>query len=219
VDKLLNLVECRSDVDALICCSWERGTVATVFDVAQYVLSKYAYLDAMKLQKLVYYSQAWRTVQSGVVLFEDPIKAYENGPVVGVLFFRHKGFRTVHPSTIGVGDPGALSVEESELVDSVLDVYGAMSAEQLSQLTHDELPWRAARPERGRGETITVRSMKEFYSAQLAHTPWAVPRLPQPWISYVRRSDLSAVLSTIDEPDDCSGLMSRVSRARAKISA
>lgn len=173
----------------------------------------------MKLQKLVYYSQAWRTVQSGVVLFEDSIKAYDNGPVVGVLFYRHKGYRTVYPELIGVGSPELLSSDEADLVDSVLEHYGNMSAEDLSELTHEELPWRAARPERGRGETITVSSMKEYYSAQLAHTPWLTPKLKQPWVSYVRRVDLSPILATVDQPDDCSGFVSRVARARTKITA
>ena len=34
----------------------------TVFDVANYILNKQGSMSAMKLQKLVYYSQAWSLV-------------------------------------------------------------------------------------------------------------------------------------------------------------
>lgn len=36
--------------------------MASVFDVAAYVLEKMGPMSAMKLQKLVYYSQAWALV-------------------------------------------------------------------------------------------------------------------------------------------------------------
>lgn len=46
---------------------WSTGVnleknMATAFDVAQYILSKYGSMSAMKLQKLVFYSQAWSLV-------------------------------------------------------------------------------------------------------------------------------------------------------------
>ncbi|WP_307850044.1 MULTISPECIES: type II toxin-antitoxin system antitoxin SocA domain-containing protein [unclassified Saccharopolyspora] len=39
-------------------------------------------MTAMKLQKLVYYSQAWHLVWDERPLFDEPVQAWANGPVV-----------------------------------------------------------------------------------------------------------------------------------------
>lgn len=55
--------------------------MATCLDVAKYILSKTGTIPAMKLQKLVYYSQAWALVWDEKPLFTAPIQAWANGPV------------------------------------------------------------------------------------------------------------------------------------------
>ena len=48
--------------------------MANVFDVAQYILKKSGTLTTMKLQKLLYYSQAWSLAWDGVPLFKRSLK-------------------------------------------------------------------------------------------------------------------------------------------------
>lgn len=193
--------------------------MATVFDVAQYILSKYPVLDAMKLQKLVYYSQAWHVVQRGYTLFDEPVKAYEKGPVVGMLFYRHKKRRWVTPEVIGVGSKEALSLEETELLESVLAKYAPMTADELSELTHRETPWQDARAMKAWDDTIQPGAMKAFYSAQLVYEPSAAPVLKDMWVTYVRKTDLTGVLASIEEPDDISGFLRQITKAKARIDA
>ena len=45
--------------------------MATVFDVAKYILDKHGAMSAMKLQKLVFYSQAMSLVWDDLPLFDD----------------------------------------------------------------------------------------------------------------------------------------------------
>jgi len=45
----------------------------------------------MKLQKLVYYSQAWALVWDEEPLFTERVEAWANGPVVPDLYREHKG--------------------------------------------------------------------------------------------------------------------------------
>ena len=52
-----------------------------VFDVAEYVLSEVGYVSTMKLQKLVFYSQAYSLVALDEPLFSDDFEAWVNGPV------------------------------------------------------------------------------------------------------------------------------------------
>lgn len=60
--------------------------MATVFDVAEYILQKLGEVTTMKLQKLVYYCQAWSLVWDEQPLFEDDFQAWANGPVCPALF-------------------------------------------------------------------------------------------------------------------------------------
>jgi uncharacterized phage-associated protein len=193
--------------------------LATVFDVAQYILAKYTGMDAMKLQKLVFYSQAWRVVQSGSTLFDEPVKAYEKGPVVGRLFYRHKGRRYVTGEVVGVGSKDAISQPEAALIDCVLEKYGSMTAEELSELTHSETPWMQAWELRDWDDVIHPTAMKQYYSTRLAYEPTLAPTLQDMCVTYVRRDDLDGVLDSLDEPDDISGFLKQIGKARARLHA
>jgi len=57
------------------------GEMANVRDVAQYILGKVGQTSTWKLQKLVYYSQAWHSVWEDEPLFDAGIEAWANGPV------------------------------------------------------------------------------------------------------------------------------------------
>jgi len=65
--------------------------VAKVHDVAAYIISKIRYVDAMRLQKLLYYSQAWSLVWDKRPLFAPKIEAWANGPVVRMVFKTYQG--------------------------------------------------------------------------------------------------------------------------------
>jgi len=60
--------------------------MSSCFDVAKYILEKKKQMTAMKLQKLVYYSQAWSLVWDEKPLFDEPVEAWINGPMVPALY-------------------------------------------------------------------------------------------------------------------------------------
>lgn len=140
--------------------------MADALDVAAYILKAHGQMTAMRLQKLVYYSKAWHLVWENKPLFTDRIEAWANGPVVPALYKGHRKKMTVCSGDIG-GDPDLLTSDEKESVDAVLDYYGDMKAYQLSDLTHNETPWREARGDLPPGtsckEEITDRAMYEYY--------------------------------------------------------
>ncbi|EWC59422.1 putative prophage protein (ps3) [Actinokineospora spheciospongiae] len=126
-------------------------------------------MTAMKLQKLVYYSQAWHLVWEEEPLFTDRIEAWANGPVVPTLYQRHRQrWQLTGADDLG-GDTTALTEAQRRTVDVILEHYGSKPANWLSELTHRESPWRDARSaaglsdgERGNAE-ITHASMYEYY--------------------------------------------------------
>lgn len=141
--------------------------MASVFDVAQYILRARGPMTAMKLEKLVYYCQAWSLVWDERPIFSERIEAWANGPVVPALFDAHRGLFTVDPGNIP-GDVSTLDKVAAETIDAVLNYYGGKSSQWLSDLTHREDPWKDARcglapGERGHNE-ISLASLADYYS-------------------------------------------------------
>lgn len=126
----------------------------------------------MKLQKLVYYAQAWSLVWDGEPLYNEEIKAWANGPVVPALYGAQKGKFKVNSSTFNKrGKSKNLTESEKETIDSILHVYGDKPPAWLSELTHNENPWKEARKGLGLGERgnkiISLSSMAEYYESLL----------------------------------------------------
>ena len=143
--------------------------MATANDVAAYVLQKQGEMSAMKMQKLVYYSQAWSLAWDDRPLFDDPIQAWARGPVVVSLYEQHRGVFLVNQWS--AGNPDALTASEKETIDVVLQGYGNKSPQDLSNATHREAPWLDARRglginERGRN-VIPLEAMQEYYASLL----------------------------------------------------
>ena len=142
--------------------------MATVFDVAKYILEKQGQMTTMKLQKLVYYSLAWSLVWDEKPLFKETVKAWANGPVVPDLYGKHKGMYYVEARSLGQGDAAKLSESERATIDAVLKHYGDKSAQYLIDLTHTEPPWREARgplpPEAQDSPEIALDTIANYYS-------------------------------------------------------
>ncbi|UGX87142.1 Panacea domain-containing protein [Phyllobacterium meliloti] len=140
-----------------------------VRDVAEYILRRNGEMTAMKLQKLVYYAQAWSLVWDERPLFDEKIEAWANGPVCRSLYSAHHRQFSVGPNQIKTGE---LDLDEraTNTVHAVLSFYGDKSAQWLSDLTHLETPWVRARMRADvqdgtpSDEEILLSDMHEYYS-------------------------------------------------------
>lgn len=153
--------------------------MADIADVARHILDRLHAADpdrpvtSWKLQKLAYYAQAWSLVWDEKPLFNDPIEAWANGPVIPNLYMLHRGKFHVAPNDID-GDPRRLTAAERETVEAVVAYYGDRSSQWLSDLTHIERPWREARDGIAEGarsqRVISHEAMAEYYES-LSHEP------------------------------------------------
>ncbi len=139
-------------------------SVGTVHDLAAYILREQGRMSTWKLQKLVYYSQAWALVWDGEPIFKAHIEAWANGPVVPELYRKHRGKFSVDSWE---GDPRGLSDAHRDTVEIVLGEYGHLTGRQLSQLTHGERPWQEARrglePTQLGSQVIALDSLQAYY--------------------------------------------------------
>lgn len=148
----------------------------TALLVAEYFINKAnednKLLTNKKLQKLLYYSQAWFLVLKGKKLFNEKIEAWVHGPAIKKLYIEYKefGFNPIKKD-INVSAFNNLDLEKRKFLDNIWSVYGSLDADYLEMLTHSEDPWRTAREglqsfESSENE-ITADSMKSFYTQKL----------------------------------------------------
>lgn len=143
--------------------------MATIFDTAKYITERSGEMSAMKLQKLMFYAQAWNIVWQERELFPDEFEAWANGPVLPSLYQVHRGMFSVTSDLFHDGDSRRLSHVERANIDKILGFYGEQTAQWLSNLTHQERPWLEARgnlpPGANSNDIIRKSAMHEYYSA------------------------------------------------------
>lgn len=174
-----------------------------VDDVAAAFLAALGPMDAMKLEKLVYYAQAWSAASGRGPLFSNAIEAWTAGPVVPELFNQHRG--QYYVSRWQSGKAAELSSGGRAIVDWVVDRYGQFSGQELSAITHAETPWMAARGDLADDAwskaRITVESMAQYYGRQVLSPEQAV-----------RHAVGNASLEGLSVSEDFEALLGQVAR-------
>lgn len=122
----------------------------------------------LKLQKLVYYAQAWALALLDRPLFEEDFQAWAHGPVVRSLFDRFNG--SGWSALDGPESVPEMDEDIRGLLEEVFRVYGEHTAKTLENLTHQEAPWINARgvcaPEERCTNIIPKEAMRAFYQAK-----------------------------------------------------
>lgn len=136
-------------------------------DVAKYFLYK-ANSDGdlitnLKMQKLLYYAQAWYLVNFSKPLFADPIKAWKFGPIVENAYYHFKRFgyspiKFFNREKIEEKTPD----KEKKFLDEFYRIYIRYSASDLTQMSHREAPWR----ETPQSKEIPIGLIADFYKKQ-----------------------------------------------------
>ena len=96
----------------------------------------------MKLQKLLYYAQAYFLGMTGKPLFHNSISAWKHGPVVPDVYhsFNKFGKSVIHCSeTVEAPD------KFKSFICSLIRDKGSLSAHALRNMTHNDNAWRNAR--------------------------------------------------------------------------
>ena len=141
--------------------------MATIYDVAKYLLDNVGPMSTWKLHKLCYYSQVWTLAWDSKELFPEEFEAWRNGPVNPDLFRQHKGVFMIDSDKLKVGDASALSPTQQENIDLIIRDYGDKDAYWLREQTHGEDPWKDVRgelsPYTHSNRVITKESMGLYY--------------------------------------------------------
>jgi uncharacterized phage-associated protein len=114
-------------------------------------------ITQMKLHKLLYYAHGWHLGFGRGPLLDEMVEAWAYGPVVPSVYHEFKDLGSapidreatiLNPRTLDLETPEIDTNDHSTLalLDRVLEVYGGLSAVQLSAMTHAAgSPWSEMR--------------------------------------------------------------------------
>lgn len=145
-------------------------------EIANWFIAKFAesgdLVTHLKVQKLLYYSEAWTQVLADKELFEEQMQAWAHGPVVPEVF---QEFKQYGWNPLPVPDEQKIpkiSDEASEVLIQVFETYGNLPARTLEEMSHLDAPWINARgtlsPEE-RCETVMPKfEIRNFFKNKYA---------------------------------------------------
>lgn len=123
-----------------------------------------AEMTNMKVQKLLYYAQSLHLALYEEPLFEAEIQAWRYGPVCPPAYGFYSDFEARQLPIPRKESLSQLPSDKQELLEEIWGCFGGYHAYQLSDMTHDELPWKNARkglpPEASSTEPILLEDMK-----------------------------------------------------------
>lgn len=121
-------------------------------------------LTPMQVLKLVYIAHAWYLGYYGRPLVNEPIEAWQYGPVIRSLYHRYKCYGSGFITDCPTSKPLGFSNEEVNIIEQVWKGYGRYSGISLSALTHqDGTPWSITYKQSGRGATISNDLIEDYY--------------------------------------------------------
>lgn len=128
-----------------------------------------SFISNLKLQKLVYYAQAWHLGIVGREIFPDDFEAWVHGPVLPSLYQNYKHFRWT-PIILEQKPVIAIPGDLQAFLEDVCAEYFSCEAYDLERMTHAERPWQQAReglkPDEPSSNVIQKAWMKEFYGSR-----------------------------------------------------
>jgi uncharacterized phage-associated protein len=142
------------------------------FDVAKWFINRVDReagdaITHLKVQKLLYFAEAWHQVTNGEDLLKEQFEAWAHGPVVREVYSRlaDKGWQALAPID---PPPPEFPQKTVEVLELVVDLYDQFSAKQLEEMTHSDKPWIDARgnlaPEARCSNVIPKPAIKAYFA-------------------------------------------------------
>ena len=124
--------------------------------VIAYLFEKLEEVTPLMLQKLLYFIQGVYSALYGRPIFEEDCRAWVHGPVYPEVYelFRDFKYNPIDDARFAlfVGAADALTQEEKNVIDLVVNTFGMYGGKVLERITHNEDPWKEAR--KGYGDSI-----------------------------------------------------------------
>ena len=136
-------------------------------------------MNHLKLQKLLYYVEAYHLAYFDTSLIDDEFEAWLHGPVSRKIWDYYRGIANIYDEIPAMGDreeiirlfEQTITEDQKALIHDILEEYGGESAYGLECMTHAEIPWQEARknyaPDDKCEEKIKKATMRDYYKQNL----------------------------------------------------
>lgn len=148
--------------------------------LCEYIVKHFGSMSHLKLQKLLFYCDAYHLAYFGEELITDRFQAWVHGPVSRKVYDRLKDKSILYsdlkyepkPDDIDVDiEFDKLTSDQKALLTDVLTELSTWTGFQLESATHNEAPWKKARSGYGPADRCEVLISKEttrdFYKSEL----------------------------------------------------
>lgn len=151
-----------------------------VLVLSDYIIKHYGPMSHLKLQKLLFYCDAYHLAYFGTELVSNKFEAWVHGPVCRRVYDSFKDKSVLYADiaySYNEGDVDVdgefrkLTTDQQDLLTDILSTLATWTCLQLEQATHSEAPWKNAR--RGYGEAdkcsieISKSETETFYREEL----------------------------------------------------
>lgn len=115
----------------------------------------------LRLQKLLYFIQVQSIIALHEPLFQEPIEAWDFGPVVPKVYHKYKIFGGSNIPIISTQlKKVSLPDKVCKEINTMLDACAKYSTTELTEITYKQLPWKKAY---ARTIPISTNLIKDYY--------------------------------------------------------
>lgn len=139
----------------------------SALSVAQYIILREAEegrpVSNLRLQKLLYFVEAYFFLSTGEPCFVDRMEAWDFGPVVPEVYHKYKRFGSMIIQETDDSLAQEIELSDQEKIDEMLDACADKSTRELVEITHQQEPWKSAYRNKFSNE-ITQESIRNLFS-------------------------------------------------------
>ena len=141
-----------------------------IYNVCLYFISKLKEIDALSLQKLLYFSNGISNYFLGNNLINDVAQSWKYGPVYKEVYdcFSYYGYNKLDYNELVKDKNIDLSDEEKKFLDVIIDSFGFYSGGILREMSHLTDPWINTRvglmDDEPSNRIISLDEMNEYFS-------------------------------------------------------
>ena len=145
--------------------SGKGAGVYSAFDISSYIIEysneKQYIISGLKLQKLLYFVQAYFLIQKKEPCFREKLIAWNFGPVVVEVYEKYKEYGSLD---IPKDRAGAYYVDEAdkELIKYVVDAFAYFPATTLTDTAIEQLPYQKAVA--SSEKEIKIQDIRDFFN-------------------------------------------------------
>ena len=137
-----------------------------VFKLSDYIIKFHhengKMINNLRLNGILYFLQAYFLQQTDNVCFVEELEARDYGPVVPAVYSKYSKFGVDDiPDNKDSEDPG-FTPADRKLVHELLEFTGRMSNSQITNIIHDQRPYRHARD--SHGKVIRPEKLRSYFS-------------------------------------------------------